>query len=62
MSPLLTDLCERARPTTLAAIIADLEKAEHAGEYLDQLHAALVAGIGQKAAEKLLQREGVGVC
>jgi hypothetical protein len=61
MSSLLTDLCERARPTTLAAIIADLEKAEHAGEYLDRLREALVGSIGQKAGEKLLQREGVGV-
>lgn len=62
MINLLTDLCERARPTTLAAIIADLEASERAADDLSHLRAALVESIGQKAAEKLLQREGVGVC
>lgn len=61
MINLLTDLCERARPSTLAAIIADLESSERAAEDLSHLRAALVENIGEAQSEKLLQREGVGV-
>lgn len=57
MSTLLTDLCERARPTTLAALIADLEDGEDAIGYIDELISALFNSVGRPEGERLLEAE-----
>lgn len=57
MSTLFNDICDRARPTTLAALIADLESSEEAGDYIDQLRASLFESIGHPEGEMMIEVE-----
>lgn len=57
MSTLLNDILERARPTTLAALIVDLEASEDAISYIDELRSALFESIGHPEGEMMIEVE-----
>lgn len=52
MSSLFRDICQRARPTTLAALIADLEASDDAVDYIGELRATLFESIGEVEEER----------
>jgi len=58
MSTLLTAICYHARPTTLAALIADIETDPDAQlDSLETLRAGLFANIGAEEGELLIAAE-----
>lgn len=58
MSTLLKTICYHARPTTLAALIADIETDPDAQlDSLETLRESLFANIGQEEGEMLIEAE-----